>query len=253
MSSEQNSNMQEEENQIKFESRHQNVWLIGAVIAVLLLLWFAPPLAAEMVLANNIDGFINAAEPDRVTLDTTTIQVVQGRFKSFHITGKDLVIGNLLVSEYDFDAGEGQLDVMKYLTSKTIVMKKNPIIKMRWVVTVADFSKLLEAFYPSIWGMDVVAVGDSLQVSGVAASPSGIDVPVEFKVKLSVDQWEALYLEAYDLNVDIESVMEAGLAADLTEIYSLSIPFDKTSPPIFIDSAQVSKGQIIITASSSLK
>ena len=253
MSSMQKPNVNEGEIRIELENNSQKVWIVGAIVAVLLLLWFAPPLAAEMVLADNIDSFITAATPDNVELDTDTIQLFKGGFKGFRITGKDLLVGNLLVSDYELNAREGQIDLVKYITSQKIVMKKNPIIKMTWEVSISDFSKLLEAFYPSIWGMKVEAVGDYLQVTGVSASPSGIDVPVDFKVNLSVDQWEALYLEAYDLDVDIVSVLEAGLTADLTEIYSLRIPFDKTTPPIFIDSAKVSGGKIIITASSSLK
>ncbi len=227
-------------------------WIAGAVLAGLLLLWFAPPLAAELYLANNIDKFINTDITDDVSLKTNTFQLLAGKFSSFHISGNNLLIGNLRISQYMLEATEGRIDIIQTLKKKDIILENSPIITLTLDVSINDMAYLLQEFYPSLSDMQVVAAEGYMIVSGTAATPAGKDLPVSFKVALTTDDWASLRVDAYELTATpVENVTDEEIA-ELTEIYSVSIPFDGTTPPIYINKVVVSASKIIITANSSL-
>lgn len=228
-------------------------WIIGAVVVALLLIWFLPPLAAEVYLSNNIAKFISSDTPEDVSLKANTWQLLSGRFSSFNITGRNLTVGNLLVDSYSMEASKGQIDIFKTLREKDISLKMSPVITLTMDVTVADMAALLGTFYPSLHEMAVTGHEGYLLVTGVAATFEGQKIPIEFKVDLTTSDWSSLKVRAYDL-VPLSGIDTLQQTIDeLTDIYSVNILFNNTTPPIYINSVVVSETGIEIKSNSALK
>src|SRR6056297_3140946 len=83
------------------EKKSSKKWLAGLVIAALILLWVAPPLAAELYLRDNIGNLMRADSPDEVNLDTNTFKLLSGSFDNLEVKGSNLKIGNLKIDKYE--------------------------------------------------------------------------------------------------------------------------------------------------------
>lgn len=241
---------------LKEENRNKGskpkVWLVGLIIAALVLLWVAPPLAAELYLAGNIDKFIDAETADEISLNTNTFKLLSGRFDEFVVKGHNLSIGNLNVETYELSANEGQVAIFETLRQKSISVKQSPVASMTLNVSAKDMSNLLDSYYESLNEMSVTLHDGYLEVNGVSDTPRGKSIQIAFNALLDSDDWSSLKVTVTDLIAFGDKVLEDDEIYELMEIYSIVIPFDKTNPPIYINSVITTNQRIVITANTSL-
>lgn len=229
-------------------------WLVGLIMAALVLLWVAPPLAAELYLRENIGNLMKADTPREVRLDTNTFKLITGSFDELEVKGDNLTIGNLQIESYELLASSGKVDVFETLREKDVIVEESPVADLTLHITIEDMKNLLELYYDSLNDMEVVAYDGYLQISGVSDTPRGKEVLISFNAELSSSDWSSLQVEPVALS--IASSYEGQLAEEeiqeLIDVYTIDISFENTNPPIFINSVNVSANEILITANTSL-
>ncbi|MFP4456450.1 MAG: LmeA family phospholipid-binding protein [Clostridia bacterium] len=229
-------------------------WLVGLLIAALILLWVAPPLAAELYLRENIGNLMKADTPREVRLDTNTFKLITGSFEELEVKGDNLTIGNLQVESYELLASSGKINVFETLREKDVIVKESPVADLTLHITIEDIKNLLKSYYESLNDIEVVAYDGYLQINGVSDTPRGKEVPISFNAELSSSDWSSLQIEPIALSVDSNYEGELGQEEiqELIDVYSIDISFEDTNPPIFIDSVNVDTKEVLITANTSL-
>ncbi len=238
--------------EVKKEKSKPKAWLIGLIIAALILLWVAPPLAAELYLAENIDNFIKAQSVEDVSLTTDTFKLLNGRFDQFVVSGNNLLIGHLKVESFQLMASEGQIAILETIRTKKIAVKESPIASMILNITQEDFKDLLKTYYESLNEIEVVLNNGYIEVSGIADSPRGKSIPIAFIARVGSDDWSSLEVDVVEIISTSSKVVEDDELEELSDIYSIVIPFDKTNPVIYINTVNVRSDGIIINANTSL-
>jgi hypothetical protein len=229
-------------------------WLIGLLIAALILLWVAPPLAAELYLRDNIGNLMKADTPDEVKLDTNTFKLLTGSFDELKVKGSNLRIGNLDIDNYELVASSGRVSIIETLREKDVVVKESPVAELTMRISIEDMKNLLSSYYDSLSDMEVIAYEGYLEVSGVSDTPRGKKALIIFNVELSSSDWSSLQVEVVDLS---QSSSYAGQLneeeiTELIEVYTIDISFEDTNPAIFINSVNITTEEVVITANTSL-
>ncbi|QOR33685.1 hypothetical protein IMX26_09235 [Clostridium sp. 'deep sea'] len=227
-------------------------WILCSVVAVIVLIWFVPPIAAEMYLSKNINKFINADTTNNVDLKANTFQLLAGKFNSFEINGSNLMVGNLTVKSYSLKADKGQIDIFKTLKQHKIELKDSPVITLDMNVAISDMAKLLQGLYKSLNEMTVQGRDGYLQISGVSGTQKELNLPIKFKLKLTNKDWSSLQASAYDFEIATDKQIPEEVINQLEVMYTKTILFNNTNPPIYINSVVVKEDGINITSNSAL-
>lgn len=236
------------------EKNSSRKWLIGLGIVALILVWLAPPLAAELFLSRNIGKLMDADVPEDVDLDTNTFKLLSGKFDKLFIKGNNLSIGNLDIERYELLASSGQIAILKTLTKKDVFVKESPVATLTLHVSIKDMENMLSLYYESLNEINVSAYEGYLEIIGISDTPQGKEVPIVFQVVLSSSDWASLEVKVVELKPTVQYIEKLSDEEneELVDIYSICIPFDKTSPAIFINSVEIFNEEIIITANTSL-
>ena len=227
-------------------------WILCSVIVVIVLIWFVPPIAAELYLTKNISKFINADTTKNVDLKANTFQLLAGKFNSFEINGTHLMVGNLMVESYSLKANEGQIDIFKTIKQQKVELKESPVITLDMHVAINDMAKLLQGLYKSLHEMTVEGEDGYLQISGVSGTQKELNLPIKFKLKLTNKDWSSLQASAYDFEIETDKQVTGEVINQLETMYTKTILFNNTNPPIYINSVEVKEDGINITSNSAL-
>ncbi len=236
------------------EQERSKKWLVGLILAALILLWIAPPLAAELYLRENIGNLMKADTPREIRLDTNTFKLITGSFDELEVKGDNLTIGNLQVESYELLASSGKIAVFETLREKDVIVKESPVADLTLHITIEDMKNLLSLYYDSLNEIEVVAHDGYLQISGLSDTPRGKEVPISFNAELSSSDWSSLQVEPIALSIisSYQGQLSQEEIQELTNVYSIDISFEKTNPPMFINSINVNSDEVVITANTSL-
>lgn len=224
------------------------LWVGIGVVAIIIIGLVSAPMIAEGFIKNNIHKVLGIEGVQTVDMQASAFQLLGGKFNGLTIAGEDLRFGQLNVSDYSFVASEGKVDLVKLLSQKKILVKNNQLIDVTLHVQPEDFKALLEKYYPSLKEMEITFAEGVLQVSGIANTTAGVNVPLTMTSNIQSDDWSSLQI--YVQQIEVQQTISTEVKQELQEIFNVRIPFDHARLPIYIDQVSINPDGLTIQANS---
>lgn len=199
---------------------------------------------------------IPAPQPEVVELKTNTWKLLLGGYDRLYLEGEDMQIGNLSIAEYTLEANSGKIDIIQSLRARRPVMDAHGVADLHMQVIPEKMARLLDLQYGSLSDVVVEYYQGYIKVLGISDTPRGKHLAVAFDAELGSTDWSSLsvnVLEVRERVADGKPQLNAEELEELRGIYSISIPFDQTDPPMYIYEVEVTPDKLTINANMLLK